>query len=72
MSVELAINLWATYVMATGSEDTISRTFSKPNVVIYAIEYHSCQRGIASIFTSTVNENIIRKNMYAICKQYKQ
>lgn len=55
--------------MATGSEDTISRTFSKPNVVIYAIEYHSCQRGIGPILTSTVNENIIRKNMYAICKQ---
>lgn len=49
--------------MATGSEDIISRTFSKPRVVIYAMEYHSCHLGIGSIFTSTVKENIIRKNM---------
>lgn len=55
-----------THVIATGSEEIISRIFSNPNVAMYAIEYISCHRGLCSILTKTVNVNIKRKNMYAI------
>lgn len=51
-----------TYVMATGSDEIISRIFSQPNAVMYAIEYTSCQFGVISIFTSTVYVNMTRKN----------
>lgn len=55
-----------TYDIATGSEEMISLIFSQPNVVMYAIEYTSCQDGVAAILTSTVYVNRSKKNIYAI------
>lgn len=51
------------YVIATGSDEIISRTFSQPNVVIYAIEYTSCHDGVGPILTKTVYENSTKKTM---------
>lgn len=53
------------YLIATGSDETISRIFSQPNVQIYDMTYNSCQDGVSSIFTSTTKLKIIKKTIYA-------
>lgn len=49
----IKINVVFTYLIATGSDETISRIFSQPNVQMYEMTYNSCQDGVFSILTRT-------------------
>lgn len=52
-----------TYDTATGSDEMISRTFSQPSVVMYAMQYISCQDGVGGICTKTVYVENIRNSI---------
>lgn len=57
------ISLSVTYDTATGSDEMISRTFSQPNVVMYAMQYISCHDGVGDICTNTVYVENIRNSI---------
>jgi hypothetical protein len=59
-------NRRVSYLIATGSEDTIILIFSQANEHKYTIVYNPCQVSFNSIFVSTMYVKVNKKTQYAI------